>query len=423
MHLREAFWTKIARPIKGIMYHGWQSLVPVDQSGGYRYTHPQTQHELARLVHQVVQPLGPTLLAVPGAKSDVAFLESFASQMFAGRGTYGWGGGWLGDAYHVMLYAGLQPEIVFDETISQRGLDDFRVLVMADCDVITQSMAQRIKAFQAKGGLVVGDDHLAPAIKPDILLSCYKRTGRAKQDKAALLAVAAEFRQKFDAKYSRYVDSGNPEIIPYRRRFAQTDYVFVVNDQREYGEYVGQHGLVMENGLPSKGVLTVARPSGFVYDLVRSRAVPARQENGKLVLDLDLGPCEGGLYMVSGRAVDRVQVAAPASVARGAQAAVTIDVLDPEGKPLDAIVPLAVDIRDAEGRQAEFGGSYAAVDGKLSITLDIAANDPAGVWQIEVRELASGRTTVQSLRVLGTPDWPPLRTPKAGAANPVQPNG
>ena len=47
MHLREAFWTKIARPIKGIMYHGWQSLVKVkDGHSSYRYTHPQTRHEL-----------------------------------------------------------------------------------------------------------------------------------------------------------------------------------------------------------------------------------------------------------------------------------------------------------------------------------------------------------------------------------------
>ncbi len=28
IHLREAFWAKIARPIQGIMYHGWESLVP-----------------------------------------------------------------------------------------------------------------------------------------------------------------------------------------------------------------------------------------------------------------------------------------------------------------------------------------------------------------------------------------------------------
>ena len=54
---------------------------------------------LARLIHEVVQPLGPTLLQTPAVKSDVAFLESFASEMFARRGTFGWCGGWGGDAY------------------------------------------------------------------------------------------------------------------------------------------------------------------------------------------------------------------------------------------------------------------------------------------------------------------------------------
>ena len=55
MHLREAFWNKIARPIKGIMYHGWESLVPHEQPTGYCYTHPETQHELARLIREVVR--------------------------------------------------------------------------------------------------------------------------------------------------------------------------------------------------------------------------------------------------------------------------------------------------------------------------------------------------------------------------------
>ncbi|MEA1951895.1 MAG: LamG domain-containing protein, partial [Planctomycetota bacterium] len=76
MHLREAFWTKIARPIRGIMYHGYQSLVPCESTHVYRFTNEHTHHELARLTHKVLEPLGPTLLNVPGVKSDVALLES-----------------------------------------------------------------------------------------------------------------------------------------------------------------------------------------------------------------------------------------------------------------------------------------------------------------------------------------------------------
>jgi hypothetical protein len=424
MHLREAFWTKIARPIKGIMYHGWQSLVPCESSGGYRFTHPDTQHELARLIHEVVRPLGPTLLQVPGAKSDVAFLESFASQMFARRGTYGWGGHWEGDAYQMALWAHLQPEIVYDETIVDRGLDGYRVLVMPNCDVITEKMAQRINAFQAAGGIIVGDDRTAPAIKPDIVLKPYDRTGRAREDKAALVALASELRRQLDSRYTRYADSTSSDVIPYRRQYKDSDYVFVVNDQREYGEYVGHHGRVMENGLPTAATLSLGRGAGSVYDLVEHRPVAAKADNGRMLLDVALGPCDGRCYLVTSRPIEGLQLQVPDSIQRGKSAACSIAVVDAEGKPIDAVVPLEVTIRDARSAAAEFSGFYGAADGRVEIPLDIAQNDPAGVWTIEARDLASGRTATANFRVPGTTPWPPTAKPMTDdAGNPVQPKG
>ena len=56
------------------MYHGWSSLVPTDGSHAYKYTHPQLQHELTRLIHDVVNPLGPMLRQVPAVRSDIDFL-------------------------------------------------------------------------------------------------------------------------------------------------------------------------------------------------------------------------------------------------------------------------------------------------------------------------------------------------------------
>ncbi len=426
MHLREAFWTKIARPIKGIMYHGWSSLVHNEPPRGYRFTNPATRHELTRLTHEVVRPLGPTLLKVPPVKSDVAFLESFASQMFARRGMYGWCGGWGGDAYLTMLYAHFQPEIVYDETIIERGLDGFKVLVMCDADVITEKMLERIKAFQTGGGIIVGDENTTPAIKPDVLMQSYKRTGKADADKAVLLKLAAKLRKDLDAKakYARYVDTSKAEVIPYRRRHKQTDYVFLVNDRREYGEYVGQHGIVMENGLPSDAVVSIARPAGFVYDLVAHHQVPAKAADGKLAVDVHLGPCDGRLLMVSDRAIGGVTVKVPKEANRGGRVECLVEVVSTDGKPLDAVVPVELTIRDATGRPAEFSANYAAVDGKLQVALDIASNDPMGIWQVEARELASGRTATQYFRVHGPKQWPPNRKPiPKDLANPVQPKG
>ena len=71
-------------------------------------------------------------------------------------------------------------------------------------------------------------------------------------------------------------------MIPHRRRYRDTDYVFAVNDRREFGDYVGHHGLVMENGLPTDAELSICRPETHVYDLLSHRAVAARADEGRI---------------------------------------------------------------------------------------------------------------------------------------------
>ncbi|MHC4880722.1 MAG: LamG-like jellyroll fold domain-containing protein, partial [Planctomycetota bacterium] len=213
MHLREAFWWKIARPIKGIMYHGWHSLVDTDSPGAYRYTNPNTRHELKRLITDVVKPLGPSLIQIPDAKSDVVFLESFTSQMFARRGTYGWNHTWAGDMYHILMYAQLQPRVMYEESLLKGDLDGAKVLVMADCDILTESVVRRIQDFQARGGLIVGDADTCPAIKPDFVIRRFARTKEAAQDRAKLLEAAANLRGWLDSRYQRTLDSSNPNVV------------------------------------------------------------------------------------------------------------------------------------------------------------------------------------------------------------------
>ncbi len=399
MHLKEAFWTKIARPVKGIMYHGWQSLVPTEGSSAYRFTHPETRYALKELIGSVVEPLGPTLLQVPPAPADVAFLESFSSAMFAGRGTYGWGGSWGGDAYHVMLYARLQPEIVYEETIVKAGLEGYRILVAADCDVLPEPVVERILAFQQSGGIIVGDERLCPAIKPDVLVEVYQRTKQADADKEALVTRARLLREQLDARYQPYVDSSLEDALPYRRSCGSSDYIFAINDRREFGNYVGHHGLVMENGLPASAQFTVNRSAGFVYDLLDHRPVPVEGDGTVMRMPVELEPGGGRLWLITEKAIAGVQIQAPAEAVRGEGLPVVVTVVDDAGAPVNAVIPLELVIRDPDGRRAEFSGFYGARDGQASITLTLAPNDTPGVWTIEARELASGIVTRHYVRL------------------------
>jgi hypothetical protein len=398
MHLREAFWWKLSRTIKGIMYHGWQSLVETDSPGAYRYTNPNTQHELQRLIHDVVQPLGPTLMKIPDAPSDVAFLESFTSQMFARRGTYGWNHTWAGDMYHVLMYAQLQPRVLYEESLLSGGLSGAKVLVMADCDVLTESVVRTIEEFQNNGGLIVGDGEVCPAITPDLVIPRFTRTRQADKDRAALQDAAKTLRTWLDPKYSRVVDSSNPDVVTRRRTFGTTDYVFVINDHREFGTYVGGYGLVMEDGLPSETTIRINREAGHVYDLVDGREVVTEAVNGSMLVPLGLGPCEGRILMVTKRPIRDISVDAPKVASRSESIRIAIAVTDGK-QPISAVIPVKVDIVDPEGRTAEFSGSYAATDGQLTIQFDFADNDRIGMWEVRVKELASGKSASAYVRL------------------------
>ena len=400
MHLREALWCKISRPIQGIMYHGWGSLVPLDDKHrAYRYTNPETQWELKRLVETVVRPLGPTLVQIPDRKSDVAFLESFASQMFARRGTYGWNGGWEGDAYLILQYAGLQPRVIYEETVLQEGLDNFKVLVMPACEVLPQSVVSAVRAFQNVGGIVVGDENLCPTVKPDILLPTHVRPRRADVARTMNVAAAASLRAQLDMAYRRYAESSTPDVITRVRSYGSTDYLFAVNDLREFGDYVGHHGLVMENGLPTDAELSIRRSHAHVYDLVSHREVTARSGEDFMTISESFGPCEGRVFMITDQAIDKVRISAPEATAPGDNATVEVTIVGDNSRPMEAIVPVKIDLIDPSGRAAEFSGYYGAKDGTVEITATIAPNDVPGLWRIHVLELASGLTADAYVRV------------------------
>ncbi len=422
MQLREAFWAKISRPIKGIMYHGWQSLVPTDGAGAYRLTNTQTQHELERIIHEVVQPLGPTLKNIPEAKNDIAFYESFAAQVFAHRGTLGWNGYWLGDSHQMLQWAGLQNDVVFDETIKEQGLDQYKVLVMMHCDVITESVLDKVKAFQEHGGLVISDEHLTPAIKPDIRIQSYRRTGKADVDKQEFLKKAAELKTALKGKYKSFVDSSNQNVVHYSRRSKDADYIFLVNDHREFGKYVGHHGRVMENGLPVETTLTINQPDGYLYDLVNHQPVSTTKSGNKQTLPVQLGPGSGGLYVLTKDPVERVEIDVPQQLKRGEAATVSVKVTNNQGKPVSAVIPVKVTIEDSEGRIAEKSGYRALVDGKQTFSIQIAPNDKGGMWRVHVKELASGKSSAAHFRVDDKSTVKPTYKNIKGF-NPAQPAG
>ena len=58
--LTEATWSMLAKPIKGVMFHGWGCIYDTGAKG-YSYTNPETERRFKKIAKELVTPLGPTL--------------------------------------------------------------------------------------------------------------------------------------------------------------------------------------------------------------------------------------------------------------------------------------------------------------------------------------------------------------------------
>lgn len=397
-HLSEAFWLMLANPVKGIMFHGWGSLVG-DKHNSYKLTNPETKETLKSLIHQLVIPLGPTLLQVPNASRDVAVLQSFTSEIFGNRGTFGWGRSWAADAFFITRYAGLQPDILFEDSLEETSLDAYKVIVLPHCDYLTQSTFKRLQEFQSKGGLIVADEFLPPVIQPDILLPSFRRTHPENLNKEKMLELAKVLQNELAPFYQPYAESKNPEVILQQRQFENSSYLFAINDHRTFGNYVGQHQKVQEKGLPASSTIAIQRPNAHIYSLLTQKEIPTTQQNEQTTFNIELPGAQGDLFLILEHPVGALEINAPTKAESKSSIHAKIQLLDAQKNPLPAVVPLHVNILDPNGNPAEFSGYYGAPNGFLEMNFQLASNDLPGDWTIHVTEGISGQKSEHTVTV------------------------
>ncbi|MBO5723930.1 MAG: hypothetical protein J6S58_03800, partial [Lentisphaeria bacterium] len=171
-----------------------------------------------------------------------------------------------------------------------------------------------------------------------------------------------------------------------------SDYLFVINDKRTYGDYVGHFGHVMEKGLPNQGRVTVAKSSAAVYDLLTHKAVPFVSHKNTTTLDVSLKGGEGRLYLLLDQKIASLHLTAAGNTAKGGKVTLNIILKDPEGNPVRGVVPLELTVLDPRGRKSDDSKYTAATDGKSTHTIRIPLNAPAGKWTATVRSLADNRS-------------------------------
>lgn len=372
--IREMLWMTFSRKIDGIGLYSWNVFFdggnPLER--GYQCTNLRTFEAVEDGFRRAGVPLGPLFKAIPERAPEVALLESRASSLLGG-GAGSWGRSYVwGD---MATAANLQPYAMFEEDLAEGGVPPtVKVLILPDCPVLTKAAYGAIHAFQSRGGVIVADDQIVPGILADVtiptgMLSRYDRQFNCRGDGIRIRRGVKELRADLVTAcgYAPYADSDNGEIIVHVRTYRDADYVFAVNDRREYGDYVGQWRMVNEKGVPNAGEVTVNRVAGAVYDLVNHRPATFSVRDGKTVLPVSYETTDGRIFLIASKALAPLEV----SVCGG-----EVTVTSPDR---DVMIPIEVKCGGGKSR-------YGVVEN--------------GVWKrrfpadatLSVRNLADGRT-------------------------------
>lgn len=413
--LKSNLWTMLSRPLKGLVIDDGALLCPATGIGRTPSgtTHPQALEAMRDVAERLLKPLGPMLSRRQTWRSPVVLLESFTSQVMAGRGLYRGGSSSTLEVWQALQRAHVQPDFLYEESLVDGGLEGRQILIMPDCDVLPASVVEKIRIWQKDGGKVLADDHLCPGIKADgtwiakapvaapaSVEGVSPETVPAPAEPAVPLSLPERLAMLCkDHGWKPRATCDNPDVILHASRSGEAVVLFVINDRREAGTYVGQHGLVREAALPAAVNLNLGQDKVNVYDLTEATFLLPKREDSGLIIPLNLGPSEGRVLLLSPAPLLEMQLEVPETAKRGYSAEVKVRLMTSGGNPMPAAIPVAVTIRDADGAPAEFDGHHVAENGELTLRLDLARNETPGTWQIQVRELASGMKAVKWMQV------------------------
>ena len=144
---------------------------------------------------------------------------------------------------HLALQWGhFQPGIVYDEHLLQnREISDLKVLFVLGLEVVTEPVLKKLNELRSKGVIIIGDEFTSPGLMVDHRLkSVARETQNPLGTKKKLQALGAELSKLLQPYLKRKAFASNQDIVVRQRGNDNADYVFVVNDKRTFGDYVGQ---------------------------------------------------------------------------------------------------------------------------------------------------------------------------------------
>ncbi|MEO2048009.1 MAG: hypothetical protein ABGX16_15735 [Pirellulales bacterium] len=433
---KEVSWIILSRAPKNIGYYFSSACNPENYSrpeDQFRVPHA-TSLAIKDLSDRVYQPYGPMITRIRSAPRSIAMLSSQVSRLYnRSPRTIGYPNEQIYGFYSVMAH--LNADILLDEQVEAGELENYDVLVMPRCEVITESMLKHIQAFQQRGGKVLSDQHLGPklshviqfdfdfsyrlkvnadAIESGVMYAEWDDQLNADTEKlTAAQGITAEDDQKIMESYVRQLqeklaDQVEPEVavdtptsLVNVLEKNGVKYLVLVNDKRTYGDRVGKYKAILEDSVPQKVTVTVRAWDGplHAYNMLQRRLLPTTLDKDGFSFPVELTELGGTIVALYPEELGEISVSVPGSIKRGESATVAVTISDKNGRLLDGLQPLRVTLTDTTGKSSSYSGYYCAENGKFDLPFLPATNDVPGSWEISVEELTAGMSAEKTFEV------------------------
>ncbi len=434
--LTETTWINLSRAPKVIGYYAFDSYYKSDLAFS-----PETLATLKELSQKVFVPFGPLLRKLNVAPRRIALLSSDSSRLYnnsphlQGYPNY--------QPYHfytVMSMAHLNADVVFDESIERYGLDDYDVLVLPKCDVLTQTVYDKVLAFQKRGGMVIADQYLGPDL-PNVTKFDFDFTHRRKVDANAIASgkvyvgaddddhivpgktkmenmtgvtalqdqqlmehYAAQLRSSLKGKLEPDVWCDQHDVLVNVLEKSGVKYLVVVNDKRTYDERTGPFKAAMEQLVPQTVTVHLRRSmlggGANPYDLLAHKSLAVTENDQELTFSVPLSEIGGTIVALAPQKIAGVKISSPESTLVDVRHTIRIQVVNSDNQPARGLHPLQVVVTDPKGNDTEYSHHACANDGRYEFSFSPAVNDPVGGWKIKVNDLTTGVTATTGINVL-----------------------
>jgi len=428
-------WINLSRAPRIVGYYYSSACPPPGKPGDPRNPY-ETSLKIKELSQQVYEPLGQMITQLDVEPRRIAVLSSVSSRLYGKSPTLC---GYYGNMqiyhfYTVMAMAHLQADVLFDETIERFGLDDYDVLVLPKCDVLTETVYRQVQRFAERGGVVVADQYLGPdfpgagvitfdfdftyrdkvsakaiaenkayvqwddQLQPDAAELKDVQGVTALDDQRIMETYARQLRERLAGVVDPDVSSESPTVLLNMLEKGDVKYLVVINDQRTYDDRLREYQSVLGKLEPQTAVIQLHRADlrdRIAYDMLNHQ----RLEVTDGALTVELTEVGGTIIALYPRPIGEMIIETPDRIGPGDAATLRIAMTDDNNAPLAGLQPIELTITTPGGVRNEYSGYHCATRGVLDIPFVAALNDEHGTWTIEANDLTAGRTAQRTFEI------------------------